>query len=315
MKRAIAACVCLVNAVALATYAAHAAGLTAALRTRTPGEAMDPFRYLQWLFTTPVLIVVLACVAGDGRAARRMLLRALGSVVLMVAAGFAERYAGAGAARGVLFAASGAAFCGTMRPLRDLFRLAAAAASAPEDAAGIAALWRHTAVVWSLFPATRLARLAGVLGPNAEETAFSALDVAAKMGYSALLLTGTFTLLDSLTQRRLARCDELMATIRGHQDGPSRLAGALAAAYREAAASGGDDQGGAGLQAGHSARRSASDVGGGSDADAAALVDAAVAEYVALAQGRSDAWGAPLPAPRARSRSPEALPQQQRSAG
>jgi bacteriorhodopsin len=296
VKRAVATCVCLVNAVAFATYAAHCAGLTYALPTATPGDVMEPFRHLQWAFTTPMLIVVLACVAGDGRAARRTVARALLADFAMLAFGFGERYAAGVGIRTALFLAGAATYAETMRCLRLLFCLAEAAVSAPEDASSLHTLWRHTLLVWSGFPVARLLRVSGAIGPNGEEVAFALLDVAAKTGYSCLLLTGTFTLLDSLTARRLARCDELMALIRGTEDGPSRLAQSLASAYREA---------------GGFPRVSSSSASASESASSPfdfrperpravvsareALLDAAVGEYVALAQGRSDAWAPPSP--------------------
>jgi bacteriorhodopsin len=284
VKRAIASCICLVNAVAFATYAAHSAGYTPALQTVTPGDLMEPFRFLQWSFTTPMLIVVLGCIAGDGPVARGLLFRALAADMLMIALAFGERYA-AGALRGVLFWGGGAFFWVTMRAMQRLFTLAAAAASAPEDAQSLRTLWRHTLVCWCCFPLVRALRIGGAVGPNAEEILFAVADIAAKTGYSCLLINGTFTLLDSLTQHRLARCDELMTLIRGAEDGPSRLAGSLAAAYREA--------GGLRPAKQRSARISSTVTEAAPcDEAAEALLAAAVSEYVALAQGRSDAWGA-----------------------
>jgi bacteriorhodopsin len=283
VKRAVAVCVSLVNAVAFATYASHCAGITYALPTMTPGDVMEPFRILQWCFTTPMLIVVLACIAGDGPVARRTVAAALATDWAMLAFGFAERYVAGGALRGVLFAASGAAFAVAMHRLRMLFSFAAAAVSAPEDAESLAMLWRHTIRVWCGFPIARLLRIGGVLGPNGEEVSFALLDIAAKTCYACWMLTCSFGLLDSLTARRLARCDELIMLIRGHEEGPSRLARSLAAAYREAG-------GFVGAAPCPFAAEPPTN-------EQEALLDAAVREYVALAQGRSDAWAPPSPMP------------------
>ncbi len=111
------------------------------------------------------------------------------------------------------------------------------------------------------------------------------LDISAKTGYSIVLMAGTFTLVDQMTARRLARAEELLAMIRESEarsaGGRHRaIADGLTAAYREAGA----------WRVEREARMMAAGV---PEATAAAFLDAAVGEYVALAQGRLDAWGLP----------------------
>ena len=285
VKRSLAVLVTLINWVAFCTYAAQLAGLAPAMGTAEAGDAMQPFRFLQWAFTTPLLICALTSIAGDGPLARGLLRRGVACDLLMLATGFLERY-GAFPGRAALFAISSVAFVGTMAPMAALFRLAAGALSAPEDAASLAALWRHMLAMWTLFPAARLAALAGLLGANAEETVMAALDVLAKTGYSIVLMAGTFTLVDQMTERRLARAEELLTMIRETDDakaggpGGTGLADGLTAAYRETEA----------WRAEREARMTAAGV---PESTAAAFLDAAVGEYVALAQGRLDAWGLP----------------------
>ncbi len=280
VKRSLAVLVSLINWVAFCTYAAQLVGLAPALATRVAGDAMQPFRYLQWSFTTPLLICALTAIAGDGPVARRLLARAVACDWAMLAFGFAERF-GAAPGRTLLFSASSVAFVGTMMPMAALFRLAATALSDPEDAKSLTALWRHTLTMWTLFPAARLACIAGLLGPNSEETVMAMLDVLAKTGYSIMLMAGTFTLVDTMTERRLKRAEELLTMIRQNDAaGASGLADGLTAAYREAEA----------WRADREARLASAGV---PEATAAAFLDAAVGEYVALAQGRLDAWGLP----------------------
>jgi bacteriorhodopsin len=280
VKRALAVLVSLINWVAFCTYAFQVAGLAPAMATRVAGDVMQPFRFLQWSFTTPMLICALTSIAGDGPVARALLRRGIACDLAMLATGFAERFAAA-ALRAPLFALSSAAFAGTMAPMASLFRLAAGALSAPEDAASLAALWRHTLTVWSLFPAARAACVLGLLGPNAEEVVMALLDVSAKTGYSIVLMAGTFTLVDQMTERRLVRAEELLTMIReSEQRSEGGLADGLTAAYREAEA----------WRAEREARLAAAGV---PESTAAAFLDAAVGEYVALAQGRLDAWGLP----------------------
>ena len=280
VKRSLAVLVTLINWVAFCTYASQLVGLAPAMATRVSGDVMQPFRFLQWSFTTPLLICALTASAGDGPVARRLLARAVACDWAMLAFGFAERYATA-PGRGATFAASSVAFVGTMAPMAALFRLAASALSDPEDAASLAALWRHTLTMWTLFPAARLARLAGLLGSNSEEAMMALLDILAKKGYSIMLMAGTFTLVDTTTERRLKRAEELLQMIRQNDvAGAAGLADGLTAAYREAEA----------WRADREARLATAGV---PEATAAAFLDAAVGEYVALAQGRLDAWGLP----------------------
>ena len=282
VKRALAVLVSLINWVAFVTYAAQVWGGAPAMRT-SHGEAVQPFRFLQWSFTTPLLITALTSIADDGPRARALLQRAIACDLLMLAFGLGERF-GTGLSRGALFGVSSAAFVGTMAPMAALFRLASDALSTPEDAASLAALWRHTLAMWSLFPAARLAGVLGLLGPNAEEVLMALLDILAKTGYSIVLMAGTFTLVDQMTQRRLTRAEELLAMIRESEAAAHAKSGGLAdgltAAYREAEA----------WRAEREARMTAAGV---PQSTAAAFLDAAVGEYVALAQGRLDAWGLP----------------------
>jgi bacteriorhodopsin len=280
VKRALAVLVSLINWVAFVTYAAQVAGKAPAMATRTAGDVMQPFRFLQWSFTTPLLICALTSIAGDGPVARKLLRRGVACDLLMLLTGFGERFA-ANPVRSLLFGASSAAFAGTMLPMAALFRLASSALSAPEDAASLAALWRHTLTMWSLFPAARAACVLGLLGPNAEEVVMALLDILAKTGYSIVLMAGTFTLVDQMTERRLTRAEELLAMIRESEAAANTgLADGLTAAYREAEA----------WRAEREARLAAAGV---PESTAAAFLDAAVGEYVALAQGRLDAWGLP----------------------
>lgn len=279
VKRRLALTVSAINWVAFATYAAGLAGYAPAMVARAPGPPMQPFRLLQWACTTPLLIFALSCVGGnDTRKAAPLLRTAVLCDLAMLACGFGERY-GAPPGRAAHFAASSLCFVGALRPMAQLFRLAERALSAPEDGARLATLWRHTLTAWCCFPVARLAAIGGLLGPCGEEVAMACLDVAAKTGYCIVLTAGTFTLVDAVTERRLARVEELLATMRA-QDSGAQLAAGVTRAYREAEA----------WRAERAARLEAVGV---PEATAAAFLDAAVGEYVALAQGRLDAFGLP----------------------
>jgi len=280
VKRRLALTVSAINWVAFVAYAAGLAGHVPALAARAPGPPMQPHRLLQWACTTPLLIFALSCLGGgaDARKAEPLLRRAVLCDLAMLACGFGERY-GAPPGRAAYFAASSLCFAGTLRPMAHLFRLAERALSAPEDGARLATLWRHTLTAWCGFPAARLAALGGLLGPCVEEVVMACLDVAAKTGYCIVLTAGTFTLVDAVTERRLARVEELLATMRV-QDSGQQLAAGVMRAYQEAEA----------WRAERAARLEAVGV---PEATAAAFLDAAVGEYVALAQGRLDAFGLP----------------------
>ena len=284
VKRSFAVSICCINWTAFATYAYHATGTAPAVRT-LDGEYMNPLRYVQWAFTTPVLLTCLSSLAGDSPEVSRIVHTTVVNDLLMIAVGAGEKFFGAGWPRVACFALSSVACVRTLSHAQQLFACARAQLSNAEDAAHIRALWRQTLTVWTLFPITRLAAIFGLLSPSGEEVAMVALDIAAKTVYSIVIMACSFTLIDAVTLTRLQRAEELLQRVRNDAaSAQADVADGLTIAYREAEAWRLDRE------------RRLINAGVPSET-VAAFLDAAVAEYVALAHGRLGAWGMPTLSP------------------
>ena len=282
VKRSLTVCVCFVNWVSFFTYAHHVHMTGIGPSIASAGiELFAPMRLLQWSATTPMLLFACSTLAGNSQQVRTLTARAVVCDLAMVFLGAVERYAGHAVLSALGFAASSIAFLATMLFAQRLFRVAGQALSSAEDATSLGALWRHTLTVWTLFPLARLCAIAGVFGPNLEELAMILLDVVAKTAYSVVLMVGTFTLIDAVTVHRLTRAEELLAMLRRESVAEGALVDGLALACREAE--------------GWRVDREQRLVDAGVPREAtAAFLDAAVAEYVALAHGRLGAWGLPV---------------------
>lgn len=281
MKRSFAVSVCCINWTAFATYAHHVGGLAPAVATRNGLEYMNPLRYLQWAFTTPVLLTCLSSLAGDSPETSRVVRTAVSSDLVMIALGAGEKFSGGGWLRVFCFALSSVACVRTLSHAQQLFDAARAQLSNAEDAAHISALWRQTLTVWTLFPCARLAAIFGLLSPSGEEVAMVALDIAAKTVYSIVIMACSFTLIDAVTLTRLQRAEELLERVRRDAAAvQADVADGLTVAYREA-------------EAWRQDREQRLLHAGVPSQTVTAFLDAAVAEYVALAHGRLGAWGLP----------------------
>ena len=111
----------------------------------------------------------------------------------MLAACGCERYAAAPVSLAA-FAVGAVCFVRTMNGQWALFSAGARTLSTPSDKVALAALRRMTTLTWLLFPLARVLVLLGMLGPCGEEVVFTAVDIAAKFGFSTFLLVGAFSI-------------------------------------------------------------------------------------------------------------------------
>ena len=289
-RRSLALRTSVVNYIALVTYAAQWSGRMPCLVAGWSGwggdsarEWASPLRYLQWAFTTPVLLCAISSLSGP--LSWMDVAKPLLWDQLMLWTGFAESLvplAGHAGTHASLFLLSSLSFFAALKHARGACTGAERAYSAPDDVAAIRNLWRHTVLSWSAFPAARLAALAGLLSPVGQEHAYGVADVAAKMVYCCLIMACQFRLIEHTTQRRLARAEELLERIR-EEEGPSEVAvvaDGLSLAFREA-------------EVWRKDRASRLQQAGVPAITASVFLDAAVSEYVALAHGRLGAWGLP----------------------
>jgi len=289
-RRSLALRTSVVNYIALVTYASQWSGHMPSLVHGWSGwdgqgalEWASPLRYLQWAFTTPVLLSAISSLSGPLQWAD--VARPLAWDQLMLWTGFAESLvplAGHTGTHVALFSVSSFAFVAALTGAREACADAEAAYSTPDDLTAIRNLWRHTILSWSAFPAARIAALAGLLSPVGLEHTYGVADVVAKMMYCCLIMACQFRLIEHTTQRRLARAEELLERLR-EQEGPSELAevaDGLQLAFREA-------------EVWRKDRALKLAQAGVPAVTASVFLDAAVSEYVALAHGRLGSWGLP----------------------
>jgi len=173
--------------VSFVNYASKLAGLQPPIYTAT--GYMRPLRYLEWSFTTAFLIRVLGVLTPDGPKARALVTRTVTLDVLLILLGAAE-HAAPRVYSLPLFCAAIALFLPVMYGQMQLYKLGGETLSTPSDAEGLGSLRRTTLVTWCLFPLARLSSMLGLIGPNTQEVAFTALDVASKFGFAVFLLVG-----------------------------------------------------------------------------------------------------------------------------
>jgi bacteriorhodopsin len=152
-------------------------------------DMAEPFywaRYVDWFFTTPLLLLDLALLAG---ATKEAIVWLLGLDVLMIATGF---FAGITASdiRYVWFAVSTVIFIWLLWVLLSEI-LKSAKQRSPEVRAKFNQLAIILAVVWSIYPILWLLGTEGfnVIGITGEIATFMVIDLIAKVGFGFLLLS------------------------------------------------------------------------------------------------------------------------------
>jgi len=152
-------------------------------------DMAEPFywaRYVDWFFTTPLLLLDLALLAG---ATKEAIVWLLGLDVMMIATGF---FAGITASdiRYVWFIASALVFVWLLWVLLSEV-VKAANQRAPEVKAKFIQLAVLLAIVWTIYPILWLLGTEGfnVIGITGEVATFTIIDLIAKVGFGFLLLS------------------------------------------------------------------------------------------------------------------------------
>lgn len=169
-----------VTGIAAVAYAVMTVGLGAV----TVGDRVVFVpRYVDWLLTTPLLILYVGLLSG---ASRRTVGRAVGVNTLVLGLGTAATLT-TGPVRYALFGAGFAAFLGL---LHLLYRPMTAAARDSADAALFGKLRDVIGVLWSVYPVVWLAGTAGFGVMTAEMTALVVvyLDLVTKVGFGVIVL-------------------------------------------------------------------------------------------------------------------------------
>ncbi len=167
--------------VAALSYAGMTLGVGAFL---AGGGYVETLRYVDWALTTPVLVGVIALLAG---ADRRTLAAAVVADVLMIGVGYGASVVG-GPAKWAGFAVSSAFFVGLAYYLFGPFGRRAAAQSFRRRAL-FAKVRNLTGVLWFVYPAVWLVGPAGLDLMDVASTAavVTYLDVTAKTGYTLIV--------------------------------------------------------------------------------------------------------------------------------
>jgi bacteriorhodopsin len=180
----------LVSAIATVAYLLMFLGIGVA-EIRIPGETVLRIywmRYVDWLLTTPLLLLDLALLAG---ADRGTIYRLVGLDVGMVVVGAAAAVAPVGRTpRLVLWAVSSFLFVALLYVLTN--QLSRRAARQTGEVAALFSVLRNLVIVlWTAYPIVWIfgtESTIGLLPLGVETAAFAVLDLAAKVGFGFVLL-------------------------------------------------------------------------------------------------------------------------------
>jgi len=169
-------------------------------------------RYLDWVFTTPLLLIGLMTVAlprltspAEGRDRNALVAGVIGADVLMILTGLFGALSKDTHTRWVWFIVSCAFFLVVLYMIAGPIRAAAA-----QRGAGHAALYSQLlgilAVLWFIYPILWAIGTegAGKVGLGTEIATFAVIDLLAKVGFGILLVTGTNKLHGTAVQRTVA---------------------------------------------------------------------------------------------------------------
>lgn len=153
----------------------------------TPGGDLEAARYLDWLVTTPLLILYLGLLA---RPSRRVLGGLIGVDVVVIAGGVVAATT-TGTVSWVAFGVAGAAYAALVYGLLVTLPRSASA-EADRVRAVFGTLRNITVVLWTLYPVVWLLAPTGfgVLTPATEMLVFVYLDVVSKVGFVAVAVAG-----------------------------------------------------------------------------------------------------------------------------
>jgi len=162
------------------------------------GRSVYVARYVDWLFTTPLLLLGLMMVGlpqlrkveDDSRSRTSLLAGVIGADVLMIVTGLLAALSTEDAVRYSWYAISCGAFLAVLgllySPVRSIVK-AQSQATAPLYGTLLSAL----TVLWFIYPVLWLLGTegAGTIGLTAEIAVFAVIDLTAKVGFGVLLVT------------------------------------------------------------------------------------------------------------------------------
>jgi len=153
----------------------------------TGGAELDIVRYVDWLLTTPLLILYLGLLV---RPPRRVLAGLIGIDVVIIAGGIVAA-ATTGTVSWVAFGVAGAAFLALVYGL--LVSLSRSASAESDRVRAVFGTLRNiTVVLWTLYPVVWLLGTTGfgLVTPSTEMLVFVYLDIVSKVGFVVVAVAG-----------------------------------------------------------------------------------------------------------------------------
>lgn len=169
-------------------------------------------RYLDWLFTTPLLLIGLVTVALpriastlEGRDRNALVGGVVGADVLMIVTGLIAALSKDTHTRWIWYIISCVAFLVVLYMIAGPIRAAAAGRSA-EHAALYTKLLGILTVLWFIYPIIWAIGTegAGIVGLSTEVAIFAVVDLLAKVGFGILLVSGSAKLASTVIEHRSA---------------------------------------------------------------------------------------------------------------
>ncbi|MFP4188346.1 MAG: bacteriorhodopsin [Halobacteriales archaeon] len=178
-----------ITVIAAAAYLAMALGMG---RVTVGGDEVLVARYIDWLLTTPLILVLLGILA---RARKSLVATLVGVDIFMIVAGLLGAIADTLYVSLVWWSVGSIAYIVILYLL--LGALSDAASKQPDAVAGVYTTLRNlTVVLWSIYPVVWVlgGNAVGVLPAVVDGTVVVALDVFSKVGFGYILLSSHETL-------------------------------------------------------------------------------------------------------------------------
>ncbi|MFA1612359.1 bacteriorhodopsin [Halobellus rubicundus] len=157
-------------------------------------QSVEIVRYVDWLLTTPLMVLYLGLLSRPGR---RVLRRLVAVDVVVVLAGIAAT-AVAGLLQYVFFGVGTIAYLVLVQLLVQTLP-ERATFSTPREESSFTTLRNLTVIVWTLYPVVWLLAPTGVglLLPETQVLVFTYLDIVSKVGFVAVAIRGMTALSDA----------------------------------------------------------------------------------------------------------------------
>lgn len=189
---------CMINGIPAVTYMLILSGLAPPI-VDWFGHPSYTLRYVQWCFTTPALLLLVAHLANKPMSAAAP---AMVVDIAMVITGWCATWAPMWY---LWFTLSSVCFAFVMYKQWGFLGAAMRCAMHKEDAMALRGVRAYTMVIWSVFPLAWLLHAGGLIGPRMAQVLISSCDIGAKLVHSSILRAGNF-----MSVNRISAAKELV---------------------------------------------------------------------------------------------------------